>query len=108
MSERCPRCGFRLDQGDGAFLGAMAINYGVAGVLFIIVLAVWVAMTAPNVPVVPLLVVSLAVTGGAILLFFPFSKTIWAAIDVLLHRMDRSDRDLHDAGERSSDVIGQA
>ena len=106
MAERCPRCGFRLDQGDGAFLGAMAINYGVAGILFITLLVVWVALTAPNVPVVPLLVTSLVVTGGAILLFYPFSKTIWAAIDVLLHRMDRTDRQLHDAGTRSSDVIG--
>ena len=108
MTERCPRCGFRLDQGDGAFLGAMALNYGVAGVLFITVLIVWVAATAPNVPVVPLLIVSLLVTGGAILLFYPFSKTLWAAIDVLLHRMDRADRQMHDAGERSSDVRDQA
>jgi hypothetical protein len=46
----------------------------------------------------------LGVTGGAILLFFPFSKTLWAAIDVMLHRMDRSDRAMHDSGKRSSDV----
>ena len=104
MAERCPRCGFRLDQGDGAFLGAMAINYGVAGSLFIAILVVWVAMTAPNVPVLPLLLVSLGVTGAAILLFYPFSKTLWAAIDVMLHRMDRADRRMHDAGKRSSDV----
>jgi hypothetical protein len=108
MAERCPTCGFRLDQGDGAFLGAMALNYGVAGVLFLTLLIVWVAATAPNVPVVPLLVVSLLVTGGAILLFYPFSKTLWAAIDLLLHRMDRSDRAMHDAGRRSSDVRDQA
>ena len=107
MVERCPRCGFELDQGDGAFLGAMALNYGVAGVLFIGILVVWVAATAPNVPVVPLLLVSLGVVGGSILLFFPFSKTLWAAIDVLLHRMDREDRRLHDRGSRSSDVIGK-
>ena len=103
MAERCPRCGFRLDQGDGAFLGAMALNYGVAGSLFIGILIVWVAMTAPDVPVLPLLFVSLGVTAAAILLFYPFSKTLWAAIDVMLHRMDRTDRALHDAGERSSD-----
>ena len=104
MAERCPTCGFRLDQGDGAFLGAMALNYAVAGALFIGILIVWVAATAPNVPVLPLLLVSLGVTGGSILLFFPFSKTLWAAIDVMLHRMDREDRALHDAGSRSSDV----
>ena len=103
MAERCPRCGFRLDQGDGAFLGAMAINYGVAGVLFLTVLIVWVALTAPDVPVAPLLIASLAVTGGDPVLL-PFSKTTWAAIDLLLHRMDRTDRQLQEAGERSSDL----
>jgi uncharacterized protein (DUF983 family) len=104
MAERCPTCGFSLDQGDGAFLGAMALNYGVAGALFIGILIVWVAATAPNVPVLPLLLVSLGVTGGAILLFYPFSKTLWAAIDVMLHRMDKGDRALHDTGSRSSDI----
>ena len=104
MVERCPRCSFRLDQGDGAFLGAMALNYGVAGVLFIAILIIWVAATAPNVPVLPLLLVSLGVTGAAILFFFPFSKTVWAAIDLMLHRMDRADRSMHDAGRRSSDI----
>lgn len=104
MAERCPTCGFRLDQGDGAFLGAMALNYGVAGVLFIAILIIWVAATAPNVPVLPLLLVSLAVTATAILFFFPFSKTLWAAIDVILHRMDKGDRALHDTGSRSSDI----
>ena len=108
MAERCPTCGFRLDQGDGAFLGAMALNYGVAGALFIGILIVWVAATAPDVPVIPLLLVSLGVTGAAILLFYPFSKTLWAAIDVLLHRMDRTDRALHDAGTRSSDITERA
>jgi hypothetical protein len=104
MVERCPRCGFRLDQGDGAFLGAMALNYGVAGTLFIAILIIWVAATAPDVPVLPLLLVSLGVTGAAILFFFPFSKTIWAAVDLMLHRMDRADRQMHDAGRRSSDT----
>jgi hypothetical protein len=107
MAERCPTCGFKLDQGDGAFLGAMAINYGVAGILFIAILIIWVARTAPDVPVVPLLLTSLGVTASSILFFFPFSKTLWAAIDVLLHRMDRADRQMHDTGQRSSDVRDQ-
>jgi hypothetical protein len=92
MVEECPRCALPLGQEEGAFLGAMALNYGVAGVLFLTILVVWTALTAPHVPVVPLLAVGLGVTAAAILLFYPFSKTTWAAIDLLLHRMDRSDR----------------
>jgi Protein of unknown function (DUF983) len=100
MAEACPRCGLPLGQEEGAFLGAMALNYGVAGALFIATLVVWTALTAPNVPVVPLLLAGLGVTAAAILFFYPFSKTLWAAIDLLLHRMDRSDRRRFEEGRR--------
>jgi hypothetical protein len=93
MAEACPRCRLPLMQEEGAFLGAMALNYGVAGVLFLSILVVWTALTAPTIPVVPLLVVSLGVTAASILLFYPSSKTLWVAVDLLLHRMDRRDRD---------------
>lgn len=91
MAEACPRCGLLLGQEEGAFLGAMALNYGVAGALFLGILIVWTAATAPHIPVVPILFVSLGVTTASILLFYPFSKTLWAAVDLLLHRMDRGD-----------------
>lgn len=94
MAERCPRCGLSLGQEEGAFLGAMALNYGVAGILFLTILIVWTAATAPDIPVGPMLVVSLGVTAASILLFYPFSKTLWAAVDLLLHRMDRRDREV--------------
>lgn len=93
MADACPRCGLPLGQDEGAFLGAMALNYGVAGVLFLGILIVWTAATAPDIPVGAMLVVSLGVTAASILLFYPFSKTLWAAVDLLLHRMDRRDRD---------------
>ena len=94
MAEACPRCGLPLGQEEGAFLGAMALNYGVAGVLFLTILIVWTAATAPDIPVGPMLVVSLGVTAASILLFYPFSKTLWGAVDLLLlHRMDRRDRE---------------
>jgi hypothetical protein len=93
MAEACPQCGLPLGQEEGAFLGAMALNYGVAGTLFLAILIAWTAMTAPDIPVVPMLVVSLGVTAASIVLFYPFSKTLWAAVDLLLHRMDRRDRE---------------
>jgi hypothetical protein len=92
MAKACPRCGLPLGQEEGAFLGSMALNYGVAGLIFLGILIGTVIATAPKVPVVPLLLVSLGVTAASILLFYPFSKTLWAAIDLLLNRMDRGDR----------------
>jgi energy-converting hydrogenase Eha subunit E len=92
MAKTCPRCGLPLGQEEGAFLGSMALNYGVAGLIFLGILIGTVIATAPEVPVVPLLLVSLGATAASILFFFPFSKTLWAAIDLLLNRMDRRDR----------------
>ena len=92
MAEACPRCGLALGQEEGAFLGAMALNYGVAGALLLTILIAWSAATAPHIPVGPILLVSIGVTAASILLFYPFSKTLWAAVNLLLHRMDRRDR----------------
>lgn len=92
MAAACPRCGLPLGQEEGAFLGAMALNYGLAGVLFLAILLGWSIATAPDVPVGPILAVSLAVVAASVLVFYPFSKTLWAAVDLLLHRMDPHDR----------------
>ncbi len=92
MAEVCPRCGLPLGQEEGAFLGRHGPQLRRGGALFLTVLLVWTAATAPDVPVVSLLLVSLGVTAASILFFYPFSKTLWAAVELLLHRMDRYDR----------------
>lgn len=93
MLERCPRCGLRFEREPGAFLGAVAINYGVTGLAFIAVLIAVVAATAPDVPIAALTIAGLVVTTVVAVGFYPFSKTLWVAIDLLLHRMDRQDAD---------------
>jgi uncharacterized protein (DUF983 family) len=89
--ERCPRCGLGFEREEGAFLGAMALNYGVAGLVFIAVLVGWMLLDRPDIRVGPLVLTSMAVTGAVVLLFYPFSKTLWAAVEVMLNRMDRGD-----------------
>lgn len=85
IRERCPRCNLKLEQGEGAFLGSMALNYGIAGVVFFAFLAVWLMLTLPGIEPLPLTAASIGVVTGTLIAFFPFSKTTWAAIDVLLH-----------------------
>jgi Protein of unknown function (DUF983) len=91
MVERCPRCGLRFEREEGAFLGAMALNYGVAGVVFMAVLIGWLILDWPDVRVAPLVLTGMGVTAAVVVLFWPFSKTLWAAVDLVLHRMDRGD-----------------
>lgn len=81
----CPRCGLRLDRGESDFfLGGFTLNFIAAELLLAVSLAVAVVVTWPDVPWDWLL------WGGAPLmvltpiLFFPFSRTLWLALDLAM------------------------
>jgi len=84
IRERCPRCGFRLEREEGGFLGAMTINYTVTAITWLAVFIVWLVFDLPEVHVLLLTIVSLAVAVIVPLLFWPFSKTLWAVVDYLV------------------------
>jgi uncharacterized protein (DUF983 family) len=85
---RCPRCDLRFESEEGGFLGAMTLNYLAAVALWVVVLAIGVALTVPDVPVAPLLAASVVVLVGVPLWFYPRSKMIWAAVEFLVARSD--------------------
>ena len=80
----CPRCELRFAKEEGGFLGAMTLNYFVAIGLWLVVLIVGVVLTVPDVPVVPLMLLSAVVLIGVPLWFYPRSKMIWAAVELLV------------------------
>ena len=84
----CPRCELRFAKEEGGFLGAMTLNYLVAIGLWLVALGVGVVMTVPDVPVVPLLVLSAVVLIGVPLWFYPRSKMIWAAVEFMVLRSE--------------------
>ena len=84
----CPRCRLRFAKEQGGFLGAMVLNYTLAFGVWIAALGVALALTVPDVPVAPLLVMSVVVLVGVPLWFYPRSKLLWAAIEWLAHRSD--------------------
>ena len=84
MAPKCPRCGLIFEREEGAFLGSLAINYSITGLALIAYLIVSLVVTLPDPPIA-------ALTAGAVgiaillpLLIYPFAKTTWAAIDLLL------------------------
>ena len=91
LPERCPRCGLLFEREEGAFLGSLALNYGVTGALFIGTLVVWLILTLPDVPVVPLTITCIAIAAVFPLIFFPFAKLLWTATDLVLHGSKRDD-----------------
>ena len=86
IRDRCSRCRLNLQREEGGFLGAMTINYTVTAFVWLVVLVTWLAIDLPDVHVAALTVTSLAVAGLVPLAFFPFAKTVWAAVDYLVYR----------------------
>lgn len=85
MREQCQGCGLRLEPEEAAFLGSMTINYGVTGAVWMVLLIVWLAVSAPHIELVPLIAASAALVTVLPMILYPFTKTTWAAIDLLLH-----------------------
>jgi uncharacterized protein (DUF983 family) len=86
----CPRCGLHFEREQGYFAGALAINIMVAGGLFAVVFVALLAATIPTVPVVELLAVLVPIVVFVPIIYYPFSKTVWMAVDrAFLQRLDR-------------------
>ncbi len=99
IRDRCPRCRLRLQREEGGFLGAMTINYVVTAAIWLVVLVAWLVVDLPDVHVAALTIASIAIAVLVPLLFFPFAKTVWAAVDYLVYRS--SPEYARDAAERS-------
>jgi uncharacterized protein (DUF983 family) len=88
MRERCPRCGYRFERQEGLVVGAMGINIIVTEALFGIFLITSLVMTVPDVPVAPLVAVGLAMNLIVPIAFYPFSKSIWAAVELMMRPLE--------------------
>ena len=87
MKDRCPRCGYRFEREEGFFLGAFVINFAVAEglmALLCIVPLIWLLAARPEASVWPVVAGGLVGAVVAPLLFYPFSKTIWVALELML------------------------
>ncbi|MDI3339748.1 MAG: DUF983 domain-containing protein [Sphaerobacter sp.] len=106
MRGRCPRCGLLFEREEGYWTGAMAINLIVTELIFAVVMVAWVIKAWPDVPMVPLLTVGLVLNGIVAVLFYPIARTIWIAIDLLLHPLEAEEIEetarLHHVRERST------
>ena len=84
MKERCPGCGLLFEREPGFFVGAYFINFAIAeGLLFVLVMGfVFWKDQHPEAGVAGPVVVAIVLGIGAPVLFYPFSRTIWSAVDI--------------------------
>ena len=87
MKERCPRCEYLYEREEGFFLGAYVINLAIAQSLVILLAIVpLIARLAgdPEAGIVPFVIGGLVGAVVAPVFFYPWSKTIWTAFDLML------------------------
>ena len=86
MVDRCPRCGLRFERESDFWLGAYVVNLAVTEGLLVVALLAYVfrAVSDPTTPSAPVLLTVVVFAVGAPVAFFPFSRTIWAAIDLAM------------------------
>jgi uncharacterized protein (DUF983 family) len=82
MVDRCPRCSLRFEREEGYWVGAMTINIVATEIWFVIFLVIGIVLTWPDMPVLPLVSIGVVVNGTFPIFFYPYSKTVWLAIDL--------------------------
>ncbi len=82
MTEDCPRCGLHFERIEGHWIGAIGINTIVSFGVLLITMIVGLIASAPDIQVVPLTLLCVSVAALFPILFYPFSKTVWTAIDI--------------------------
>ena len=93
MKADCPRCGLHFEREQGYWTGALAFNMIASGGLFAIIFVTVLVLTLPDIPVIPVLCFVLPIMLLGPIVFFPFSKTIWVAVDrAFLQRLDPNER----------------
>jgi hypothetical protein len=85
MKPACPRCNHLFVREEGFALGASVVNLIFGQIIAVGFLVISLAITLPDPPITKLVVLGVAVAISAWVGFLPFSKTIWAAIDLVMH-----------------------
>jgi uncharacterized protein (DUF983 family) len=104
LKPRCPTCGLRLDRGEhDFFLGSMMFNIAIAeGTLALVVVAVIIAAW-PHIPWLLLEIGGPAMMVVAPFLFYPFSQTLWLAVDLAIRPLTVEELEWHrTAGEHET------
>ena len=92
IADRCPRCAFPLEERiEGHWLGALGINTIVSFGSLMLTLAIGFVVTYPDIAVGPLLAIAVPEAIIVPLFCYPFSKSLWSAIDLAMRPLEPGD-----------------
>ena len=85
LRDRCPTCSYVYEREDGYWVSAIIFNTAVTEALFGILFVGGLFLTAPEFAWQPLVAIGLGTNILVPIFFYPFSKTLWVALDLYLH-----------------------
>jgi uncharacterized protein (DUF983 family) len=90
LAPDCPRCGYRFEREEGFFLGAYVINLAISELAVVAVVVALIVKEANGgqVDLVPWISWAIGLQLVLPILAYPFSKTIWAAFDLIMRPLD--------------------
>lgn len=86
MVETCPGCGYRFEREEGFFLGAIVVNVIITEIVIVALIAIGFATTLPDPPVTLLAIAGGVLAGVTPLVSYPFTKTLWTAVDLIMRK----------------------
>ena len=88
MADRCPRCDLRFERIEGHWTGDLGINTIVSFGALLLVLLIGTFAFWPEPPVIAMIIAAVIAAAIVPLVFFPFSKTIWLALDLMMRPLE--------------------
>ena len=85
VTETCPACRHHFERHEGYWLGAIAINTVATIGLFAVALVGGMVLTWPDPPWAAITIVVVVFNVIFPIAFYPWSKLLWAALELSLH-----------------------
>lgn len=85
LVDTCPACGLRYEREEGYWLGAILINTAATIGLFGVLMIGWALATWPDPPWGTMTAVGIGMNLVLPILLYPWSKTLWVAIEITAH-----------------------
>lgn len=85
LAATCPTCALRYEREEGYWLGAILINTVATIGMFGAGTLLWAILTWPDPPWGLMLGVGIGFNLIAPIVFYPYSKTLWVAIEITAH-----------------------
>lgn len=93
MKDDCPRCGLHFERIEGHWVGAIGINTIVSFAALGIVVIIGLLLTYPDGSTLRLILIAVATGLIGPTIFYPMSKTLWTAIDIVMRPLEAHEVD---------------